>query len=102
MKIPTPLVGYRLVRSDVENDIAVHWSQCGEPWPYAISEIGFSRERRAPFAAPGHWNDPGMLVVGYVGKERATPCLQPDSERLPPAARAVTVNDTGNATAMQI
>jgi alpha-galactosidase len=28
---------------------------------------GFSQERWAPFASPGHWNDPDMLVVGYVG-----------------------------------
>ena len=48
-------------------DIADHWSKCDESWQYAVSEIGFSQERWAPYAAPGHWNDPDMLVVGYVG-----------------------------------
>lgn len=26
-----------------------------------------SQDKWAPFAGPGHWNDPDMLVVGYVG-----------------------------------
>jgi alpha-galactosidase len=34
---------------------------------YGVSEIGFSQDRWAPYGAPGHWNDPDMLVVGYVG-----------------------------------
>jgi alpha-galactosidase len=33
----------------------------------SMSSIGFAQDRWAPFAAPGHWNDPDMLVVGYVG-----------------------------------
>ena len=32
-----------------------------------LSEIAFSQDRWAPFAGPGHWNDPDMLVVGEVG-----------------------------------
>jgi alpha-galactosidase len=32
-----------------------------------VSRIAFSGDRWAPFAGPGHWNDPDMLVVGYVG-----------------------------------
>jgi alpha-galactosidase len=36
-------------------------------WSYGISEIAFSQERWAPYAGPGHWNDPDMLEVGYVG-----------------------------------
>jgi alpha-galactosidase len=32
-----------------------------------VSRIAFSGDRWAPFASPGHWNDPDMLVVGYVG-----------------------------------
>jgi alpha-galactosidase len=32
-----------------------------------VSEIGFSQDRWSKFAGPGHWNDPDMLVVGYVG-----------------------------------
>ncbi|MBM3404915.1 MAG: alpha-galactosidase [Bacteroidetes bacterium] len=33
----------------------------------SMREIGFSQTRNAPFAGPGHWNDPDMLVVGWVG-----------------------------------
>jgi alpha-galactosidase len=32
-----------------------------------VSEIGFSQGRLAPFAGPGHWNDPDMLEVGNGG-----------------------------------
>jgi alpha-galactosidase len=32
-----------------------------------MSEIGFSQGRLAPFAGPGHWNDPDMLEVGNGG-----------------------------------
>jgi len=33
----------------------------------SVKEIGFSQVENAPFAGPGHWNDPDMLVVGWVG-----------------------------------
>ena len=33
----------------------------------SVSRIGFSQDKWAPFAGPGHWNDPDMLVVGKVG-----------------------------------
>lgn len=33
----------------------------------SVLRIGFSQERWRPFAGPGHWNDPDMLVVGHVG-----------------------------------
>lgn len=33
---------------------------------WSITGIGFSQNRWAPFSGPGHWNDPDMLVVGYV------------------------------------
>lgn len=33
----------------------------------SVSSIGFSQDRWAPFAGPGHWNDADMLVVGHVG-----------------------------------
>ena len=33
----------------------------------SVSRIGFSQERWASFAGPGHWNDPDMLVVGRLG-----------------------------------
>jgi alpha-galactosidase len=33
----------------------------------SMSNIGFSQVKNAPFAGPGRWNDPDMLVVGWVG-----------------------------------
>ncbi len=33
----------------------------------SLSGNGFSQEPWAQFSGPGHWNDPDMLVVGWVG-----------------------------------
>ena len=33
----------------------------------SLSDIGFSQYPLFPFAKPGHWNDPDMLIVGKVG-----------------------------------
>lgn len=33
----------------------------------SMSGIGFDHSRRSPYAGPGGWNDPDMLVVGYLG-----------------------------------
>jgi hypothetical protein len=33
----------------------------------SMSNIGFSQNKCSPYAGPGHWNDPDMLVVGKVG-----------------------------------
>ncbi len=33
----------------------------------SMSGIGFSQVENAKYAKPGHWNDPDMLVVGWVG-----------------------------------
>jgi hypothetical protein len=33
----------------------------------SLRDIGFSQVENAPYAGPGHWNDPDMLVVGWVG-----------------------------------
>ena len=33
----------------------------------SMSGIGFSQDICSPYAGPGHWNDPDMLVVGRVG-----------------------------------
>lgn len=33
----------------------------------SLKEIGFSQVENQPYAKPGHWNDPDMLVVGNVG-----------------------------------
>jgi len=32
-----------------------------------MSGLGFSQAGHEKFAGPGHWNDPDMLVVGFVG-----------------------------------
>jgi alpha-galactosidase len=49
------------------NDIRDRWNISEPFWQYGVSEIGFSQDRWAPYAGPGHWNDPDMLVVGHVG-----------------------------------
>ncbi len=33
----------------------------------SLSTIGFSQGKCSPWSAPGRWNDPDMLVVGWVG-----------------------------------
>jgi len=33
---------------------------------WRLTDIGFSQDKWVPFGRPGHWNDPDMLVVGYV------------------------------------
>jgi hypothetical protein len=33
----------------------------------SMSSIGFSQVDNAPYAKPGSWNDPDMLVIGWVG-----------------------------------
>jgi alpha-galactosidase len=35
----------------------------------SMAAKGFGENKWAPFAGPGHWNDPDMLVVGLVGWE---------------------------------
>lgn len=48
-------------------DIYDVWRNGDHDWHYAVSEIAFSQDPWAPFAGPGHWNDPDMLVIGQVG-----------------------------------
>ncbi len=33
----------------------------------SLSGIGFKQVNNSPYAGPGHWNDPDMLIVGKVG-----------------------------------
>jgi alpha-galactosidase len=33
----------------------------------SMSKIGFNQDPLAPYAAPGHWNDPDMLEIGNGG-----------------------------------
>lgn len=44
-------------------DIADRWQ--------VVSTIGFAEDALAPFAGPGHWNDPDMLEVGNGGMTAA-------------------------------
>ena len=39
----------------------------------SLSSIGFKQDKAAPFAKPGNWNDPDMLIVGEVGWGRTHP-----------------------------
>lgn len=50
-------VGANLWRTT--GDILDTWS--------SMTQIGFRQDIMAPYAGPGHWNDPDMLVVGRVG-----------------------------------
>ncbi|EHO39684.1 Alpha-galactosidase, NEW1 domain-containing protein [Caldithrix abyssi DSM 13497] len=45
------------------------WRTTGDIWDdwERMASIGFNQEQAAPYAGPGHWNDPDMLVVGWVG-----------------------------------
>lgn len=47
-------------------DIWDTWETPGK-YQYSVSEIGFSQDAWTQYGAPGHWNDPDMLVVGWVG-----------------------------------
>jgi alpha-galactosidase len=51
------LVGGNLWRTT--GDITDTWE--------SMAGIGFSQDKCSPFAGPGYWNDPDMLVVGQVG-----------------------------------
>jgi alpha-galactosidase len=52
-----PQVGANLWRTT--GDISDNWK--------SMSRIGFSQSSIAPYAGPGHWNDPDMLEVGNGG-----------------------------------
>jgi alpha-galactosidase len=52
-----PSVGGNLWRT--RGDISDRWE--------SMSRIGFRQSDLAPYAAPGHWNDPDMLEIGNGG-----------------------------------
>jgi len=56
-----PAVGGNLWRTT--GDIQDNWK--------SMSGIGFNQGRLAPYASPGHWNDPDMLEVGNGGMSPA-------------------------------
>jgi alpha-galactosidase len=63
------------------SDIWDRWAMQGPFWQYGVSEIGFNQDRWAPWAGPGHWNDPDMLVLGEVGWGHLHPTrLTPDEQ----------------------
>ncbi|HEY1684835.1 MAG TPA: putative Ig domain-containing protein [Tepidisphaeraceae bacterium] len=55
---------------------AADWAKLANSWRttgdirdtwQSMTSNGFSQDKWAEYAGPGHWNDPDMLVVGYVG-----------------------------------
>jgi len=47
----------------------------------SVKGIGFNQDKAAPFAKPGNWTDPDMLIVGWVGWGRPHPTsLTPDEQ----------------------
>jgi alpha-galactosidase len=70
---------------DVSNELNC-WRTTGDindTW-WRVVNIGFSQSRWAPMSGPGHWNDPDMLVVGYVdvgrGRNLHLSRLTPDEQ----------------------
>ena len=63
-------------------DIGEAWDTAPKPWQHGISEIAFIQDFWAAFAGPGHWNDPDMLEIGYVGggPDLHPTCLTPDEQ----------------------
>lgn len=57
------------------NDITDTWS--------SVRAIALDQDKSAPYAKPGNWNDPDMLVVGHVGWGNPHPSkLKPDEQYL--------------------
>lgn len=49
-------------------DIADAWAPPTPEWyQQSVTEISFNQDKWVPHGRPGHWNDPDMLVVGWVG-----------------------------------
>ena len=46
-------------------DIGDLWGRAPD-YHHGIAEIGFGQDSWATYGGPGHWNDPDMLVVGWV------------------------------------
>lgn len=57
------------------NDITDTWA--------SVKGIALEQDKSAPYAKPGNWNDPDMLVVGHVGWGNTHPTkLKPDEQYL--------------------
>jgi len=72
-----------LTNAPVLSKIANCWRTTGDirdNWD-SMSKKGFGQDKWEPYAAPGHWNDPDMLVVGRVGWGNPHPTgLTPDEQ----------------------
>lgn len=60
-------------------------TQILDRWEY-VRDNGFSLHDRARFASPGHWNDPGWLMVGRFG------ATQPRFSRLSPSEQMLQIS----------
>jgi alpha-galactosidase len=57
------------------NDIGNSWD--------SMKNIALAHDRSAPWAKPGNWNDPDMLIVGFIGWGNPQPTrLTPDEQYL--------------------
>jgi len=62
-------------------DIIDLWEKTDKKWQGSVTSIGFDQDKAAPYAKPGNWNDPDMLVVGEVGWGHMHPSrLTPDEQ----------------------
>ena len=52
--------------ADVGGNLWRTTGDIGDNWA-SMTRIGFGQNEHAPFAKPGHWNDPDMLEVGNGG-----------------------------------
>ncbi len=61
------------VSNNAKRKLAPELAKCANSWRTtvdiedtwaSVSDLGFSRDRWAPFNGPGHYNDPDMLVLG--------------------------------------
>jgi len=88
-ELKKPYIQFREILDQVDRDIVFSMCQYGrgDVWTWgeevggnlwrttydirdtwaSMAEIGFSQNELAPYAGPGHWNDPDMLVVGKLG-----------------------------------
>ena len=44
-----------------------------DTWDKGVKSRIFAQDKWAPYAGPGHWNDPDMMVLGVVGFQGAHP-----------------------------
>jgi alpha-galactosidase len=68
------------------DDINDRWGRATQGWGNGgagggLDVIGFNQDKAAPYAKPGNWNDPDMLIVGQIGWGNPHPTnLNPDEQ----------------------